>query len=181
VDGIKEEQVYYGQDADAGRQVTLRERLRQKYEPEDFVTVINADTQPITYQFASPADQETYSDYPGHKNTIMRKPPRRLTIQPGVTKLCPAYEADQFIEAGIKQIAMRRVNTQVKDGKLDVQRATADWTDPIFQEEMIAKFFMGKKDILSQYNENINTVPASVEEDLNINEPVAAPKSTRRA
>jgi len=180
VDGIKEEQVYYGQDADAGRQVTLRERLRQKYDPEDFVTVINADTKPITYQFASPADQETFSDYPGHKNTIMRKPPRRLTIQPGVTKLCPAYEADQFIEVGIKQMAMRGLNSQVDAGKLDSHKATADWTDPNFQEAMIAKFFMGKKDILNSYNDNVNTTP-SVEEDLNINEPVPAPKAARRA
>jgi hypothetical protein len=158
---------YYGAPTNTSVK-PLRERLRELYEPEEFVTVINVDTKPVKYQFMAPQDTETYSDYPGHKNTIMKRPPQVVTLQPGETKLCPAYEADLMIEATVKQIALRRVEDKVASGELDRQKATADWTDPYFQVEMIKQIFVGKKDILNAYN---NPTPvAEVEKDLDFNE-----------
>lgn len=157
---------YYGAPSGVGVKL-IRERLRDLYDPEDFVTVINVDTQPVTYQFAAPQDVETYSDYPGHKNTIQKRPPQRITLQPGDTKLVPAYEADQMIEATVKQIAVRRVQDKVDSGELDKNKATADWTDPYFQTKLIGEIFVGKKDILNAYN----TAPAvEVAKDLDLND-----------
>jgi len=144
---------YYGAPNDSGVKM-IRERLRELYDPEDFVTVINVDTKPVTYQFASPSDTETFSDYPGHKNTIQKKPPQRVTLQPGDMKLCPAYEADMMIEAVIKQVAVSRIQDKVDSGELDKRQATADWTDPYFQQNMIKEIFVGKKDILNAYNQS---------------------------
>lgn len=158
---------YYGAPTDANVK-PIRERLRERYDPEDFVTIINVDTQPVKYQFASPSDVETYSDYPGHKNTIQKRVPQVVILQPGDTKLCPAYEADQMIEATIKQIAVRRVQDKVDAGSLDAQRATADWTDPYFQTKLIDQIFVGKKDILNAYNQEMKP---SVEKDLELETP----------
>lgn len=164
---------YYGAPTNA-QVKPIRERLRELYEPEDFVTVINVDTQPVKYQFASPSDLETYSDYPGHKNTIQKRVPQVVILQPGDTKLCPAYEADQMIEATIKQIALRRVQDRVDSGDLDKQRATADWTDPYFQTSLIGQIFVGKKDILNMYNQEIKK---DVSKDLELDEkPVGRPR-----
>lgn len=165
-----ETETYYGAPTNAEVK-PIRERLRDLYEPEDFVTVINVDTQPVKYQFASPADLETYSDYPGHKNTIQKKVPQVVVLKPGETKLCPAYEADQMIEALIKQIALRRVEDKVASGELDRQRATADWTDPYFQTSLIKQIFVGKKDILNMYNQELNASQNSVAKDLDLDTP----------
>lgn len=160
-----ENESYYGSPTDTGVKM-IRERLRELYDPEDFVTVINADTAPLVYQFAAPQDTETFSDYPGHKNTIQKRPPQRITLQPGDTKLAPAYEADQMIESGIKQVAMRGINDKVESGELDRQKATFDWTNPTFQIHWIKQFYVGKKDILGEYNK-----PApDVSKDLDLNE-----------
>lgn len=164
---------YYGAPTNA-QVKPIRERLRELYEPEDFVTVINVDTQPVKYQFASPSDLETYSDHPGHKNTIQKRVPQVVILQPGDTKLCPAYEADQMIEATVKQIALRRVQDRVDSGELDKQRATADWTDPYFQTSLIGQIFVGKKDILNMYNQEIKK---DVSKDLELDEP---PKRARK-
>lgn len=163
---------YYGAPGNASVKM-IRERLRELYDPEDFVTVINVDTKPVTYQFARPSDTETFSDYPGHKNTIQKGHPQRVTLQPGDTKLVPAYEADLMIEAVIKQVAVSRIQDRVDAGELDRQVATADWTDPNFQNAMIKEIFVGKKDILNEYNRPV----VDVSKDLELND--TAPRSRK--
>lgn len=162
-----QQDTYYGAPSNTEVKM-IRERLRDMYDPEDFVTVINIDTKPVRYQFASPSDFETYSDYPGHKNTIQKRTPQVITLQPGETKLCPAYEADMMIEATVKQIALRKVEDKVAAGELDRQRATADWTDPYLQTSLIKQIFVGKKDILNMYNQQSQP---SVEGDLELEKP----------
>jgi hypothetical protein len=163
---------YYGAPGDASVKM-IRERLRELYDPEDFVTVINVDTKPVTYQFARPSDTETFSDFPGHKNTIQKGVPQRITLQPGDTKLVPAYEADLMIEAVIKQVAVSRIQDRVDSGELDKRQATADWTDPFFQNSMIKQIFVGKKDILNDYNQP----KVDVSKDLELND--TAPRSRK--
>jgi len=50
---------YYGAEASADTK-TLGERLREYYEPHEFVTIQNIDTLALKYQFASPEDIETF-------------------------------------------------------------------------------------------------------------------------
>jgi len=169
-----QEQSYYGAPTDSSVKM-IRERLRELYDPEDFVTVINVDTNPVTYQFAAPQDSETFSDYPGHKNTIQKRPPQRITLQPGDTKLVPAYEADQMIEATVKQVAMSRIQAKIDAGEIDKRVGVADWTDPYFQNTLISQIFIGKKDILSDYNSK----PVEVSKDLELNE-IEQPKPVGR-
>lgn len=144
---------YYGAPNDSDIK-TLGERLRDTYASEDFVTVQNVDTQPLRYQFTTPSDIETFSDYPGHKNTVQKRVPQTIVLQPGETKLCAAYEADLMIENLIKQITSRNTQKQVEDK--GVMYMTANWQDPTTQKELIKKIFIGKRDVLGAFNKNLN-------------------------
>lgn len=163
------QQDYYGAPSNSDVKM-IRERLRDLYDPEDFVTVINIDTKPVKYQFMAPQDIETLQSSPTDKNTVMRRPPQVVTLQPGDTKLCPAYEADMMIEATIKQIAMSKLNARVENEELSDRVATTDWTDPFFQTSTIKQIFVGKKDILNMYNQAQNE-STSVEKDLELDKP----------
>lgn len=163
-----DDQPYYGAPQDSNVQ-TLGQRLREHYEPEDFVTVINIDTEPIRYQFTTPSDIETFSDYPGHKDTIVKRPPQVVTLQPGETKLCPAYEADLMIENLIKQMTSRQVASEAE--KQGLLYKTANWTDPVLQDKMIKEIFIGKKDLVSTFNQELKP---NVEKDL-LDEPTKEP------
>lgn len=167
---------YYGAPTDTSIQ-TLGQRLREYYDPQDFVSVINIDTAPITYQFTTPNDIETFSDYPGHKETIQKAPPQRVTLQPGETKLCPAYEADLMIENLIKQMTNRSVANDIKSGK-SAGWQSANWTDPVLQEKFIKSIFLGKKDIVGAYNSAPEKIEAKVDKDLDLDEPT---KPARRS
>lgn len=148
---------YYGKAADTDNSRTLGQRLRDYYDPSDFVTIQNVDTDPIKYQFARPDDTETFSDYPGHKNTVQRRTPTVVILDPGETRLCPAYEADLMIENLIKQLAMKQINKKIKSGEAQPWQS-ADWTDPIAQDHWIKEIFIGKEDVVKQYNEQMSDV-----------------------
>lgn len=167
---------YYGAPTDSSIQ-TLGQRLREYYAPEDFVTVINVDNTPITYQFTNPTDIETFSDYPGHKDTIQKAAPQRVTLNPGDTKLCPAYEADLMIENLIKQITSKAVRKEIDSGQA-VKWQSANWSDPNVQEKLIKEIFLGKKDIVGAYNKDISTPPIpALNKDLDLD---VTPEPARR-
>ncbi len=158
---------YYGAPGDSDTK-TLGERLRDFYDPEDFVTVQNVDTKPVIYQFVSPTDTETFSDYPGHKDTIQKKPPVRRTLQPGETRLCPAHEADMIIEVLIKQITSDKVRQEIDDGTA-VKWQSANWTNPATQKALIKEIFLGKQDVFAKYNKDQAAKKmTAIEKDLEI-------------
>lgn len=154
---------YYGSEYTDGNmvmhEIPLRERLRQFYDPSDFVTVQNVDTRPVTYQYAHPDSIETYSAYAGHKDTVMKRPPQRVTVKPGALRLCPAYEADLMIETLIKQITSKRNADEISEGKA-VPWSKAKWQDPTVQKELIGQIFIGKEDPMKMYNEGLNAAAA---------------------
>src|SRR6185503_1354874 len=126
-----EEESYYGQEyaEDSIQQPkTLGERLREYYGPGDFVTVMNIDTQPIRYQWATEVGYETYSDYPGHKNTVQPNKPKVVTLQPGQMKLCSATEADLMITNLVKQMATRVTERKIKEG-IYLPTQSTNWQD----------------------------------------------------
>ena len=142
--------------------LTLGDRLRELYDPQDFVVVQNVDTKPLTYQFANPADHETFSSYPGHKETTMKNPPTRVTLTPGETKLCPAFEADRMLENLVKQKAIRGTADKIEAGTLRVG-SSANWSDPAFQKAILSEAFIGKKDVVGEFNLD---AASEVEKDL---------------
>jgi len=158
---------YYGAPSSANDNKSLGERLRELYSAEDFVTVMNIDTEPVVYQFIKPSDIETFSDYPGHKDTVMHNTPKRYRLMPGETKLVTAYEADKVIDTLIKQISQRNTQDKIAMGEL-VSTQSANWNDPTTRDSMISKIFLGKKDVLGQYNQ---APEINVEEDLTSESP----------
>lgn len=166
---------YYGAPEDQSTSKTLGERLRDKYEPEDFVEVMNIDTQPLKYQFTSPSDLETFSDYPGHKDTIQKHPPQVVVLQPGERKLVPAYEADRMLTVLIKQIAVRNTANQIGSGSV-VRWQTTNWNDPKLQEEILRQALLGKEDVLGMYNRPNRQ--ADITKDLGLDD--EPPASARR-
>lgn len=144
---------YYGAPTSSETK-PLRERLRDYYQESDFVTVKNTDTQPLTYQFMSPDSQQFIQNAPYHGETHNTKNPQRVRMQSGDTKLCPAYEADLMLENLIKQVSHSRTVKKIKDGQLTEQTASTNWTDPDTQVAIIKEAFLGKQDLVKQFNES---------------------------
>lgn len=145
---------YYGAPSSSDVK-PLRERLREYYGETDFVTVINIDTKPLKYQFMPPDGQQFVQSGAWNGETYNIKPPQVVILQPGGTKLCPAYEADLMIENLIKQVVAGGVENKIRLGQLRPD-AIADWTDPVTQKNLINKIFLGKQDLIGQFNQTVN-------------------------
>lgn len=156
---------YYG-SPQSSETMPIRERLRRYYATSDFVTVINVDTKPLKYQFMRPEGQETFQPSPYESETHNLENPRVVTLQPGETKLCPAYEADLMIENLIKQISSSKTQDLVDAGTLRPDRATTNWSDPQLQTDLIEEIFLGKQDLVGQFN--AQNVRGEVEKELEL-------------
>lgn len=153
---------YYGQEYAEGtteQPKSVYDRLRDYYDDGDFVSVMNVDTAPIRYQFATPLGYETFSAYPGHKDTRQPNPPQVVTLQPGQMKLCPAYEADLMIVNLIKQMASKVTAKKIADGQYKEWQST-NWSDPTLQKALIERIFKGKQNLVGEANAGIAQIQA---------------------
>jgi hypothetical protein len=84
-----------------------------------------------------------------------------VVLQPNQTKVCPAFEADLMIENCVKQVINTRQAEKIKKG-LAKPDSIADWTEPNMQRALIEQIFLGKQDLINQYNQNLEK-PKEVE------------------
>lgn len=164
-------ETYYGAPSNSENK-NLRERLRDYYSDSEFVTVQNIDTKPLTYQFMPPENQEFVQTAAYAGELYNKKNPVVETLQPGQTKLCPAYEADLMLEVLIKQITSRKVAVAIEMGDAQPWQS-ANWSDPQTQTNIIEQAFLGKQDLIGSYNASLNK-KTSVDIDLELDkvEPV---------
>lgn len=141
------EQGFYG-DVDSSNDVmTVQERCRDYYKIGTFVVIMNIDTSPFVYQVQREANQSVSDD--GVSQTIINvKPPERITLQPGQTRLVPAYEADLMIKALIDKIVNANRSKDLSDEKTPRESVM----DPQTQKKYIALIYQGQKDFLTDYN-----------------------------
>jgi hypothetical protein len=150
---------YYGQATTADEVKTVQERCREYYKMGKFVVVMNIDTHPFMYQVQRVENQMVSDD--GVSQTIVNmKNPERITLQPGQTRLVPAYEADLMVKALIDKIVYS--NRHIDELKGNTPKESV--MDPSTQHKYIKQIYQGTRDFLEDYNTSINK--QSVLDDL---------------
>jgi len=145
---------------------TVYERCREYYSPEDFVVVMNIDTKPLKYMVQRP--ENVVIDQPSAvtKELYYKADPEIVTLQPGQTRLVPAYEADHMIKALIDKLVLDKRGIAIKEAQRkgtedeDVQvllQTMESVNDPATQNRYIKQIFQGKRDFLAAYNDQVNT------------------------
>lgn len=151
---------------------TMAERCRDYYAPEKFVIVMNIDTQSFTYSIQRPENVQINQPSSVTKELYYLKDPDVVTLQPGQTRLVPAYEADHVIKQLVDKMVLRNRAKIIAEEGTPQESAM----DPTTQHRYIQAIFQGEKDFMEDYNKQINaenTSRALVAEDLEDNEPVS--------
>jgi hypothetical protein len=170
---------YYGQSQISGSMdiKTVQERCREYYAISDFVVVMNIDTEPFAYQIQRPENFDYEQPDPVTMNVVMTKPPERIVLQPGETRLCPAYEADLMIKNLMDKMIYRSRGSAISEAKekgeenVNIKESVMD---PETQHRYIKEIYQGKKDFLHEYNQSIDKVKSDVAKDLEDDEPVTS-------
>jgi hypothetical protein len=97
------------------------------------------------------------------------KNPERITMQPGATRLVPAYEADLMIKASIDKMVYANRSKIIADAGTPKESVS----DPDTQRKYIESIYQGKRDFMSEYNESLKKPDVSGDLD---DEPARRPK-----
>jgi hypothetical protein len=145
---------------------TMVERCRDYYAPEDFVIVMNIDTKPFTYDIQRPENVIINQTSSVTSELYYKANPDHIVLEPGQTRLCPAYEADHIIKQLVDVIVLRNRGKIIADGGTPQESAV----DPATQNKYIRMIFQGKKDFMQDYNqqniEDANNMQQELEKAL---------------
>lgn len=133
----------------------FRERLRERYQPTDFVRVINIDNEAFDWQFFPPEGEETYftdngavrvtegrqrftSDFTGK----IAGNEQMWTMGAGESEVLRGDNADLFIDGLYKKlVAKKRLSENPNREK--TQAISFNWNDGTIAEQTIDKIFLG--------------------------------------
>lgn len=133
----------------------FRDRLRDRYQPTQFVRVINIDNEPFSWQyFPSTGEGEEFTDNgavrvisgrahftSGYKEKMPGNEEIWL-INPGDSEVLIGENADLMIEGLYKKLVAKK---RIAD-KPDIEPTQArsfNWNDGLLQEQMIDKIYLG--------------------------------------
>lgn len=130
---------------------TIVERCREYYNPEDFVVIMNVDSKALTYTIQRPENVLIHQPSQVTKELYYTKDPDTIIVQPGQTRLVPAYEADHFIKQLTDIIVIRNRAKIIETGLNPTESAM----DPAVQHKYIKQIFQGKRDFMNEYNQQL--------------------------
>lgn len=138
----------------------FRDRLRDRYQPAQYVRVINIDNEPFTWQFfpgpaSGVAGEEEFFDDGGRTRHIdgrarfdskyETKLPgneQMWMINPGESEVIIGENADLMIEGLYKRLVAKKKIGERPDIE-KTQARSFNWNDGLMQEQMIDKIFLG--------------------------------------
>lgn len=133
----------------------FRDRLRDRYQPAQYVRVINIDNEPFSWQwFPSDGETEDFTDngavrvitgrarFSGNYETKMPGNEQLWMINPGESEVLIGENADLFIEGLYKRlVAKKRIHDNPDIA--ETQARSFNWSDGLLQEQMIDKIYLG--------------------------------------
>lgn len=130
---------------------TMAERCREYYKPEDFVVIMNIDTEPFSYIIQRPENVVIHQPSNVTKELYYAKDPDKITLQVGQTRLVPAYEADHFIKQLVDKMVLENRGKIIAEGNTPTESAM----DPSVQHKYIKQIYQGKRDFMDEYNKQL--------------------------
>lgn len=133
----------------------FRERLRDRYQPSQFVRVINIDNEPFSWQYLpTEGETEEFTDngavrvitgrarFDSKYETKIPGNEQLWMINPGESEVLIGENADLMIEGLYKRLVAKKRITENPDIEPTKARSF-NWTDGLLQEQMIDKIFLG--------------------------------------
>lgn len=128
---------------------TMAERCREYYNPEDFVVIMNPDIEPFTYVIQRPENVNITQPSAMTKELYYLKDPDLVMLNPGQTRMVPAYEADHVIKQLVDKMVFRnREKIATETG----QTPNESTNDPATQHKYVKQIYQGKKDFMEEFN-----------------------------
>ncbi len=127
---------------------SMAERCRDYYDPADFVIIINPDIEPFQYVIQRPENVKIHQPSAVTKELYYLKEPDVVLLNPGQTRMVPAYEADHVIKNLSDRMIIRNRAKQDAEGLAP----TESTNDPATQHKYVKMIYQGKRDFMNEFN-----------------------------
>lgn len=123
--------------------ISFRERLSKRFKPNQFVRVMNIDTEPFEWQEV-PASSEYVHQPDRVTYDVYRKPPTKTVLEPGQQKILEGGSAYLMVEGLFKKM--------VQKGSSGKRGSLAAMNSPQSAEQFISDIVIGVEDLASLTN-----------------------------
>lgn len=159
--------------------LTFRERLVKKFQPNQFVRVVNIDNEPFEWQEV-PGTSEYVHQPDKYTYDVYRKAPSRFGLGPNEQKVLEGGSAYIMIEALFKKMVQKQANG--KRGKM------TEMSSPVAAQDYIDRIVVRVESLSDLTNPNVtldNNFEATALNDLGLNDglppiPVEQPRQPGR-
>ena len=134
---------------------SFRDRLRERYQPSEWVRVINIDNETFSWQwFPSTGEETEFTDngavrvvtgrakFTGNYEQKLPGNEQLWSMDAGESEVLIGENADLFIEGLYKRLVAKKRVADRPDIP-ETQARSFNWTDGLLQEQMIDKIFLG--------------------------------------
>ena len=133
----------YDPDASVAQNLeTIWDKMAKRFNPEDFVRVLNIDDETFYWQALDPRDETSQiegNQFMQHKH-ITRGKPKLWSIPAGSTMVLEGWNGYIMIEKLFKKVlAKKKIGNRPEGHKI----TNFAWNNPSLQEEYIDKIFVG--------------------------------------
>lgn len=118
----------------------LGERLREMWDPHDYVRIMNIDDETFYWQSLNPTDERHEIDR-GPTQITYRRSPRQYSIKPGNSMPLEGWNAYIAVEQLYKKVLARKENAK-RGGRKEI---SYNWQDPAGWDVFLPRIFMGKE------------------------------------
>lgn len=117
---------------------TFQERLRELWEPHQYVRIMNIDSEVFYWQSLNPID-ETYEIDRGPTKITYRRSPRQYSIKSGESMPLEGWNAYVAVEQLYKKVLARKMT----ENRGDRKEIIFNWQDPAGWDVYLPRIFMG--------------------------------------
>lgn len=148
----------------------LGEKLRELWEPHEYVRIMNIDDETFYWQVLSPQD-ERYDIDRGPTKITYRNPPKQYSLKPGESMPLEGWNAYVAVEQLLKKVTAKNMNVkgqQQKDSDGRPMERIINWEDPHTWDVYLPRIFMGRE--TPKFGDDVAAKPIN---DVEVTTPVA--------
>lgn len=123
----------------------FRERLMDRFRPNDFVRVINPDNEAFVWSYLPTAKEDLQMSSDGMHRYAMRDDAEWYQLDPGESEVIVGENAYVMIEALFKKMVAKKLYDTQGEYKQGMPARNFNFSDALAQEQLIDKIYLGKE------------------------------------
>lgn len=138
----------------------FRQRLMDRFKPQEFVRVINPDDETFTWSYMPQSKEDLQMSNDGMHRYAIREEAEWYQLQPGESEVLVGENAYVMIEGLYKKMVAKKLYDTQGEYKQGMPARNFNFSDALAQEQFIDKIYLGKEQPNFSFEDKNDTTTA---------------------